>query len=91
MLLVKDDLIEEEITRLGGGNERQTEEVEEIAKLFINSVVGLSAPKTMKIKGKKDQQEVITMMTTTLPIILFLLRWFRSWVCCLKKLQVMAF
>ena len=36
--------------------------MEEIAKLIINSVVGLFAPKTMKIKEKIDQQEVITMI-----------------------------
>ena len=37
-------------------------EVEEIVELSINSVVGLSAPKTMKIKGKIAQQEVITLI-----------------------------
>ena len=37
-------------------------EVEEIAELSINSVVRLSAPKTMKIKGKIAQQEVITLI-----------------------------
>ena len=36
----------------GGGDERHTEEVEEIIELSINYVVGLSAPKTMKFKGK---------------------------------------
>ena len=36
--------------------------MEEIAEVSINYVVGLSAPKTMKIKGKIDQQEVITMI-----------------------------
>ena len=36
--------------------------MEEIAKLIINYVVGLFSPKTMKIKGKIDQQEVITMI-----------------------------
>ena len=56
MLLVQDNFTEEEIAELGGGDKRQTEEVEEIIELSINYVVGLSTPKTMKIEGKIDQQ-----------------------------------
>ena len=56
VLLVQGNFTEEEIAELGGGDERQTEEVEEIIELSINSVVGLSTPKTMKIEGKIDQQ-----------------------------------
>ena len=60
MLLVQDDLIEEEITRPGGGDERQTGEVEEIVELSSNSVVELSAPKTKNIK--KNRSRVIPMI-----------------------------
>ena len=38
------------------------EEIEEIAKLSINSVVGLSTPKTMKVQGKIAQQEVVVLI-----------------------------
>ena len=59
--MVQNDFTKE-IKGAGGGDERHIEKVEETAKLSINSVVGLSTPKTMKIKGKIDQQEVITMI-----------------------------
>ena len=38
------------------------DEVNEIAKLSINSTVELLIPRTMKIKGKMDHHEVITMI-----------------------------
>ena len=40
----------------------QEEEVDEVAELSINYVVGLSTPRTMKIKGNIDQREVIVMI-----------------------------
>ena len=35
-------------------------DVDEIAELSVNSMVGLSALKTMKLKGKIAHQEVVT-------------------------------
>ena len=43
-------------------DETQEEEVEEVAKLSLNSVVGLSTPRTMKVKGKIAQHEVVVLI-----------------------------
>ena len=40
----------------------QEEDVQEVVDLSPNSVVGQSAPKTMKIKGRIAQQEVIMLI-----------------------------
>ena len=37
-------------------------EIHEVAELSLNSVVGLSTPKTMKVRGKIKQQEVIVLI-----------------------------
>ena len=43
-------------------DETQEEEVEEVAEVSLNSVVGLFASSTMKVKGKIAQHEVVVMI-----------------------------
>ena len=40
-------------------------EIDEIVELSINSVVGLLAPKTMKVKERIAQQEVVVMVDSS--------------------------
>ena len=62
MLLVQDEIPNEEAPKIPSFDEQPEDEVEEVTELSINSMVGLSALKTMKIKGKIAHQEVITMI-----------------------------
>ena len=43
-------------------DEPQEEEVKEVAELSLNSMVGLSTPRTMKVKGKIAQHEVVVLI-----------------------------
>ena len=61
-MLVQDDHQGEEITGTTNFDELQEEEVDEVAVLSINYVVGLSTPRTKKIKGNIDQREAIVMI-----------------------------
>ena len=62
VLIVDDergDLGVEEEARM---NDTHESAIDEIAELSINSMVGLSAPKTMKVKGKISQQDIVVMI-----------------------------
>ena len=43
-------------------NETQQEEVEEVTELSLKSMVGLSTPRTMKVKGKIAQHKVVVLI-----------------------------
>ena len=60
VLVVHDDGREEELTEeYGDGEEEDTAEVAEIS---MNSVVGLSSPRTMKLKGRMGKEEVVILI-----------------------------
>ena len=48
--------------RIPDTGEMPEADVDEIAELSVNSMVGLSTLKTMKLKGKIAHQEVVTMI-----------------------------
>ena len=48
--------------RIPDTGEMPKADVDEIAELSVNSMVGLSALNTMKLKGKFSHQEVVTMI-----------------------------
>ena len=48
--------------RIPDTGEMPEADVDEIEELSVNSMVGLSALKTMKLKGKIAHQEVVTMI-----------------------------
>ena len=62
VLLVRDEFPKEDIVRIPYIGEMLEADVDEIAELSINSMVGLSALKTMKLKEKIAHQEVVTMI-----------------------------
>ena len=62
VLLVQEESLRAKLAKLQGIETPLEDEVEEIAELSVNSIVELSAPRTMKIKGKIGQQEVINMI-----------------------------
>lgn len=39
-----------------------TPEVEEVVELALNTVVGFSTPRTMKLKGKINEKEVVVLV-----------------------------
>ena len=57
--------------RIPDTGEMPKADVDEIADLSVNSMVGLSALKTMKLKEKIAHQEVVTMIDCGLLIIYF--------------------
>ena len=62
VLLVQDEFPKEDIVRIPDTGEMPKADVDEIAELSVNSMVGLSTLKTMKLKGKIAHQEVVTMI-----------------------------
>ena len=62
VLLVQDEFPKEDIVRIPDTGEMPEADVDEIAELSVNSMVGLSALKTMKLKEKIAHQEVVTMI-----------------------------
>ena len=58
---LQSDNLEQEAEGPVSFNDLQEEEVQEVVELSINSMVGLSAPKTMKVKGNIARQEVIVL------------------------------
>ena len=62
LLVVQEDSTESEATLIMTRDEMLDEEIQEIAELSLNSLVGLSTPKTMKIRGMIGQREVIALI-----------------------------
>ena len=62
MLLVHEETVEHNTTEYQSSTELQEGRMEEVVELSSNSVVGLSNPKTMKVKGKIAQSEVATLI-----------------------------
>ena len=60
--MVHDEISSEDATRFPRIVELPEAEVDEIAELSVNSMVGLSSSKTMKLKGTIAHQEVIIMI-----------------------------
>ena len=62
MLLVHEETVEQDTSEYQSSPELHEGGMEEVAELSLNSVVGLSYPKTMKVKGKIAQQELVTLI-----------------------------
>ena len=52
VLVVQEDNTKTEVPPQGSPDDPLEDEIHEVAKLSLNSVVGLSTPKTMKVRGK---------------------------------------
>ena len=62
VLLVHEDFHEQEVPSPLSFSDLQEGDVKEVAELSLNSVVGISSLRTMKVKGKITQHEVITLI-----------------------------
>ena len=60
MCLVADDLEDEEMKKLSGEETRV--EVSSVVELSLNSMVGLTAPRTFKVKWTVEDQEIVIMI-----------------------------
>lgn len=63
MLIVKEDGTEYEIEEeIEDDSEESSPEMSELAELSLNSVVGLSSPRTMKLRGTIQNEDVVVMI-----------------------------
>ena len=62
VLVVQEDSTEIEVPPQGSPNDPLEEEIHEVAELSLKYVVSLSTPKTMNVRGKIKQQEVIVLI-----------------------------
>ena len=62
VLLVQEDNTESKAPPQVSCDEPLDEEIQKIIELSLNSVVGLSSPKAMKVRGQNKQREVIALI-----------------------------
>ena len=63
MLLVHEEAVEQDTTKYQNSPELQEGGMEKVVELSSNFLVRLFNPKTMKVKGKIAQQEVVTLIS----------------------------